>query len=265
MDAYFWIGICWRIHPPIHSVRPGRQQSPVVIVMTEVRMPPMSVVHVEDERPLRDILGIAFRAAEPGINLHQFTSGDEALGYIEANGLDIDLFVLDIRLPGTMNGVQIAQKVRDLHLPGYIVLTSAYQAPDHDLLSALHSEYYPKPWHLFELTEKLLKYRMSKSAAQEPTVTPTSSVQTAPTTRSAPTDAPVPTTPAPAKPIAPSATPPPAPTILSTSNAPTAPIPVVRIVPPTPPTPKVPDMPDAPKTPPADPTAAKPGNEPPKL
>jgi DNA-binding response OmpR family regulator len=128
-------------------------------------MPPIHVVHVEDERPLRDILGIAFRAAEPGITLKQFNSGDDAWSYIEANSNNIDLFVLDIRLPGTMTGVEIAKKVRDLHCPGYIVLTSAYQAPDHDILKTLHSEYYPKPWHLFELTEKLLKYRMNKPPA----------------------------------------------------------------------------------------------------
>jgi CheY-like chemotaxis protein len=221
-------------------------------------MPPMSVVHVEDERPLRDILGIAFRAAEPGINLQQFTSGDEALGYIEANGTDIDLFVLDIRLPGTMNGVQIAQKVRDLHLPGYIVLTSAYQAPDPFLLSSLHSEYYPKPWHLFELTEKLLKYRLSKAAApaKDAATLPTPATPTAAAAPAAPTAAPT-TASTPASAPAPSASP--APTAPVTSAPPPAAVkPTTPASAAPPPTPK-------PTTPSTDQKPEKPATEPPKL
>ncbi len=124
------------------------------------------VVHVEDERPLRDILGVALRAVEPGIKLEQFISGDEALAYIQTNGKSIDLFVLDIRLPGSLTGIQVAQAIRDLHLPGHIVLTSAYAAPDRDLLATLHGEYYPKPWHLFELTERLIKYRLDVPAPE---------------------------------------------------------------------------------------------------
>ncbi len=266
-------------------------------------MPPMNVVHVEDERPLRDILGIAFRAAEPGINLQQFTSGDEALGYIEANGKNIDLFVLDIRLPGTLNGLQIARRVRDLQLPGYIVLTSAYQAPDHELLVSLHSEYYPKPWHLFELTEKLLKYRLSKPPApvKEPAATdestpvvpmpavPSSTPTAAPTTVPAAMPAtapPAPTTSAPTTPAVPmsavpSGTPTAAPTTVpaampatappaQTTSAPTTPaVPVAApdaLTTSAPTTPTTPAVPTAPTTPASttDPVTPTPGVQPPK-
>src|SRR3954464_14010142 len=92
----------------------------------------MHVVHVEDESQFRSILGLAFQAAEPDIRLCQFASGDDALPYIQANAQHIDLFVLDIRLPGSMTGVQVAEHIRALNCPGYIVLTSAYGriAPD---------------------------------------------------------------------------------------------------------------------------------------
>ena len=123
----------------------------------------MHVVHIEDERPLRDILKIAFQATEPRINLFQFISGDEAMPYIQQHVHSIDLFVLDIRLPGTMSGLDIAHKIRALRCPGYVVLTSAYSPPDDTLLAALRCEYYPKPWHILDLTQKLLKYRLSNS------------------------------------------------------------------------------------------------------
>jgi DNA-binding response OmpR family regulator len=133
----------------------------------------MHVVHVEDERPLRDILKIAFQATEPLINLCQFISGDEAMPYIQQHVHSIDLFVLDIRLPGTMSGMDIAHKVRVLNCPGYVVLTSAYSAPEDTLLAALRCDYYPKPWHLLELTQKLLKYRLNKPTGLQNGLLPT--------------------------------------------------------------------------------------------
>ncbi len=97
---------------------------------------PIHVVHIEDDRPLRDILRIALTATDSRINLHQFTTGGEALPYVEINRLAIDLFILDIRLPGSMNGLEIAKKIRELDCPGSIVLTSAYGTPNPELLES---------------------------------------------------------------------------------------------------------------------------------
>jgi len=118
------------------------------------------VVHVEDDKPLRQILELALRAVEPTIDLHQFVTAEEAIPYIDLHAQHIDLFVLDIRLPGTLTGLQLAQKIRDLTCPGYIVLTSAYNMPGADLLKALSAEYFSKPWHLMEITQRLLTYRL---------------------------------------------------------------------------------------------------------
>jgi CheY-like chemotaxis protein len=131
----------------------------------------MHVVHVEDETPLRDILGVAFKAAEPRMTLRQFSSGDEAMSYIESNSKNIDLFVLDIRLPGKLNGLQMARKIRDIKCPGHIVLTSAYAPPSPDMLASLRCDFYPKPWHLIELTEKFLQYKLKKPQSDADTPT----------------------------------------------------------------------------------------------
>ena len=39
------------------------------------------LVHVEDDRPLKDILSSVFRATNPKVDLHQFTTGDETVAY----------------------------------------------------------------------------------------------------------------------------------------------------------------------------------------
>jgi len=123
----------------------------------------LHVVNVEDDRSLRDILRVAFQAIEPRVDLHQFTSGDEAIPYIEQHARDIDLFVIDIRLPGTMNGMQIAQRIRERNCTGRLILTSAFSLPDQALLNALNIEYFPKPWHIIDLAQILMQQRITIS------------------------------------------------------------------------------------------------------
>lgn len=122
------------------------------------------VVHIEDDSMLRDILQISFQVADSEIRLKQYTNGDDAIPYIEQNGQTIDLFILDIRLPGSLNGLQIAQKIRAMNCPGHLVLTSAYSSPSREWLSSLSGEYFPKPWHILDLTRKLLQYRLDSAA-----------------------------------------------------------------------------------------------------
>jgi DNA-binding response OmpR family regulator len=126
------------------------------------------IVHIEDDKPLKEILKIAFEAADPTVNLKQFISAEDALPYVEQHAAAIDLFILDIRLPGSINGLQMAQKLRDLQCPGFIVLTSAYLRPSREMLTGLRSEYYPKPWHIYDITPKLLQYRLPPKPSADP-------------------------------------------------------------------------------------------------
>lgn len=126
---------------------------------------PLHLVHVEDDRPLKNILALALKELEPGINLQQFDSGDQALSYVQASGKTVDLFILDIRLPGTISGLQLARIIRELQCPGFIVLTSAYASPGRFLLETLRCEYFPKPWRIIDLSQRLLKYRLSNATS----------------------------------------------------------------------------------------------------
>ena len=131
------------------------------------------IVHIEDDRMLRDILRISFQTADPEVQLKQYTTGDEAMPYIEQYGQTIDLFIVDMRLPGTLNGLQIAQKIRELGYPGHLVLTSAYSSPSPEWLMSLSAEYLPKPWHILDLTRKLLEYRLAPTVKHnDETTTP---------------------------------------------------------------------------------------------
>jgi DNA-binding response OmpR family regulator len=117
---------------------------------------PIHAVHVEDDKPLKDILKYAFQATSRQFRLLQFTTGDAAIPYIQDNMSIIALVVIDIRLPGTLNGIQIAEKIRELGCQAHIILTSAYERPKLELLERLRCEYYPKPWHLADIVQKLL-------------------------------------------------------------------------------------------------------------
>ncbi len=103
-------------------------------------------------------------------------NSDDALRYATENVQTVDLYILDVRVPGSMNGLQMAEKLRALDCPGVIVITSAYRAPDEAVLRQLGCEWYPKPWHLFEAATKLMTMAQRKAAA--PPVTPV--VPTAP-------------------------------------------------------------------------------------
>jgi hypothetical protein len=140
----------------------------------------MKILHLEDDGPLREILAAALKATAPTCEIHQFMNSDDALRYATENAQGVDLFILDVRVPGSMNGLQVAEKLRAIHCPGAIVITSAYRAPDEAILRRLSCEWYPKPWHIFEATTKLMTIAQHKSVSAVPPVTPLAPVGASP-------------------------------------------------------------------------------------
>jgi DNA-binding response OmpR family regulator len=126
----------------------------------------MHVIHVEDEFTLRAILEIGFKAVESDMDLHQFRSGEEALPYIKEKGSSVDLFILDLSLPGTLDGLDLAHKIRELDYQGGIILTSGCDVPAADMLRVLRCEFLPKPWQVGQLTRKLPGYGSSRQGPQ---------------------------------------------------------------------------------------------------
>jgi signal transduction histidine kinase/DNA-binding response OmpR family regulator len=116
----------------------------------------MLIVHLEDESPLREILRVALVAVVPDSTLISLTNSDEAMEYIQQNVQNIDLYILDIRVPGSIDGMEVAHNIRDLGGYGVVAITSAYRAPDESFLNNLDVQWFAKPWNIMELLDKLL-------------------------------------------------------------------------------------------------------------
>ncbi len=116
----------------------------------------MLILHLEDETPLRDMLLLALQTLEPAIEVRQFQTPEQALAYIQRALHQIDLFLLDIQLQASMDGIEVAQKIRDLGSNVPIILTSAYGVPSQNVLSLLNCDWIPKPWSLSKVTGKII-------------------------------------------------------------------------------------------------------------
>lgn len=125
----------------------------------------MHIVHLEDTRPLRDIFKATLSAIRPGCDIHQFMTSDDAVAYIHQHGQEVDLFVLDVRVPGALDGVGVAELIKELGCTGAIVMTSAYMSPGRDQLSTLNAHWFQKPWQIEDVQEML---RLA-AATQRPT------------------------------------------------------------------------------------------------
>lgn len=115
----------------------------------------MHIVHLEDTRPLRDIFKATLTAIRPGCDIHQFMTSDDAITYIQEQGREVDLFVLDVRVPGSLDGLGVAELIKELGCTGAIVMTSAYMSPGRDQLSTLNAHWFQKPWQIEDVQEML--------------------------------------------------------------------------------------------------------------
>lgn len=127
----------------------------------------MHILHLEDDGPLREVLKAVLMTADPTVNVHQFIASDDAVQYIQEHAQEIDLFILDVRVPGTMDGMGVAQKIRELGCRGAIVITSAYRRPNPALLSSLECKWMPKPWHILDATKTLLPLARERSQQKQ--------------------------------------------------------------------------------------------------
>ena len=84
---------------------------------------PIKILVVEDEALIRHDIAEVLRAH--GVRVVEAASGDEAWDYLMTHG-PVDLVFTDYRMPGSMNGGQLADRVRAHfpHLP--IVVTSGH-------------------------------------------------------------------------------------------------------------------------------------------
>jgi CheY-like chemotaxis protein len=87
---------------------------------TEIKVPVVMVV--EDEWLLREQIAEDLR--HDGWDVLEASTGEKALGYVRS-GRHVDLLITDIRLPGRLNGWDVAELCRDIEPELPVIYTTA--------------------------------------------------------------------------------------------------------------------------------------------
>jgi DNA-binding LytR/AlgR family response regulator len=120
------------------------------------------LLHLEDATPLADIMRIAIKSYDPEVAITHFVNSDDALVFIQQHLYDIAVYVLDVRVPGSMNGVELAKEIRALGFRGPIFINSAYRKPAKKTLKTYNCKWIEKPWHILDAAQLLAPLAKSK-------------------------------------------------------------------------------------------------------
>ena len=82
-----------------------------------------TILYVEDDAEVRETVELLLEALD--YNLLTATSGAEAYERLRDRD-DIDLLFSDVIMPGGMNGVELAEKAREMRPELEVLLTSGY-------------------------------------------------------------------------------------------------------------------------------------------
>ena len=122
--------------------------------MERAALPP-TVLIVEDETLISHL--VADWLNDRGFAVHEAASGDEALEYIDHGG-PVDVMFTDVNLPGSINGAELAERVRKMRPELPIVYASGRYSPDDIAPLVSRSVFVPKPYnpaHVCSLLKRL--------------------------------------------------------------------------------------------------------------
>lgn len=113
----------------------------------------MRILLAEDDQRLRSLLERVLR--ENGYAVDAHSDSDSALFAAETE--TIDLLILDIMLPGTLDGIEVCRRVREQNIGVPILLLTALDGPQHRVrgLDSGADDYLIKPFHLPELLARV--------------------------------------------------------------------------------------------------------------
>lgn len=126
-----------------------------------------TVLVVDDEATLRSVFSDLL--AHEGYGCITAANAVDALQIIEANLIELDLLVTDIRMPGALNGLDLANKVRELQPRTAILLISGY-ADDPGLNDAKERGYriLAKPFRHFHLAAAIKEALAKREGREKP-------------------------------------------------------------------------------------------------
>jgi CheY-like chemotaxis protein len=102
-----------------------------------------TVLIAEDEFVIRLVIAEFLR--EEGYEVIEAANADEALDVFRS-GTPVDLLFTDVRMPGSMDGCELAQRVRAEWPSTPVILTSAYSQSLLSARSASQDLVVPKPY-----------------------------------------------------------------------------------------------------------------------
>jgi DNA-binding NtrC family response regulator len=114
------------------------------------------VLVVDDEVLLRWMIAEELRAK--GLAVVEAANSDEAVSILQSSAR-VNVVVTDVRMPGSMDGIALAQWVRARRPDLKIVIASAHAAVDmpHDLVDAL----FLKPYDVNQLVARIRELLLS--------------------------------------------------------------------------------------------------------
>jgi CheY-like chemotaxis protein len=108
---------------------------------THVRQPTPIALIVEDDPHLRELAAALLE--ETDLRVMECESAEEAFSILCRDGDDVAMIFADIRLPGVLDGMDLARRVRTLWPQASVVVTSGY-SPEGEMPEDV--VYMPKPW-----------------------------------------------------------------------------------------------------------------------
>lgn len=117
-----------------------------------------TVIVVEDEVIVR--MDIAMSLQDEGFIVLEASNADEAIGLLDAHP-EIRLMFTDIDMPGSMDGLKLAEAVRDRWPPVKIIIASGHRQLRDDLLP-IEGKFFSKPYdhaHIISAMREMLAPR----------------------------------------------------------------------------------------------------------
>lgn len=114
----------------------------------ETRSTMSLVLVVEDEPMILDF--VCEILAEEGLNTKAVENADEAVDYLNAHAHEVALLLTDVRMPGSMDGIALANLVGEKWADIPIVVMSGHGTPGSDQIKP-DVLFIAKPWTITQL------------------------------------------------------------------------------------------------------------------
>ena len=120
--------------------------------------PPVVLV-VEDEPLVR--MTASDELDEAGFQVLEATNADEALRVLEARSDEVQVLFTDVDMPGSMNGMALAEQVYQRWPHVLLLISSGYARPHPDEIPD-HGQFVPKPYRGATLVRHIMEMMQAR-------------------------------------------------------------------------------------------------------